>query len=143
MTTIAYRHGLIAADTQIIGGNTIGAVSVAKIAKRKKDGALCGASGYLSFCQAFHRWFLAGERGKFPTFHEGDRAFIAVKGKQIEMFESVGSFEYDPEYLAIGSGSEFAMGAMCAGANAIDAVAAAVKHDPGSGGDIMSFRHGR
>lgn len=143
MTTIAYRHGLIAADTQIIGGNCISAAGVAKIAKRKKDSALCGASGYLSFCQAFHRWFLAGERGKFPTFHDGDRAFVAIKGKPIEMFESVGSFDYEPEYLAIGSGMEFAMGAMHAGANAIDAVAAAIKHDPGSGGEVMSFRHGR
>lgn len=143
MTTVAYRNGVIAGDTQVIGGNAVGAVTVTKIARRKKDGALCGASGYLSFVQAFHTWFIAGERGKFPTFHEGDRAFIAIKGKPIEMFESVGSFEYEPKYLAIGSGMEFALGAMHAGATAEQAVAAAIAHDPGTGGEVMVLRHGR
>ncbi|MHC2552365.1 hypothetical protein [Bradyrhizobium elkanii] len=143
MTTIAYRHGVLAADTQSIGGGAITAQNLVKIVKRKKDGALCGASGYLAFVQAFHRWFLAGERGRFPTFHDGDRAFVAIKGKPIEMFESVGSFEYDPEYVAIGSGMEFALGAMHAGANAVDAVKAAIHHDPGSGGEVMVLTHGR
>ena len=143
MTTIAYRSGIIAADTQSIGGNAITATNLTKIVRRSKDGALCGASGYLAFVQAFHRWFLGNERGRVPGFHDGDRAFIVRKGKPIEMFESVGSFDYEPEYIAIGSGMEFALGAMHAGASAADAVAAAIAHDPGTGGKVIVLRHGK
>ncbi|WFU52284.1 hypothetical protein QA639_21485 [Bradyrhizobium pachyrhizi] len=143
MTTIAYRNGIIAADTQAIGGNSVTATNIAKIVRRTRDGALCGASGYLAFMQAFHRWFLSGEKGRVPTFHDGDRAFVVRKGKPIEMFESVGSYDYEPDYVAIGSGMEFALGAMHAGAGAADAVAAAVTHDPGTGGEVMVLRHGK
>lgn len=44
------------------------------------------------------------------------------------------------KYLALGSGSEYAMGAMSMGATAEQAVAVAIEHDTGSGGEIMVLR---
>jgi ATP-dependent protease HslVU (ClpYQ) peptidase subunit len=144
LTTIAYRDGQMAADTQVIAGSTIIPSKVVKIARRKKDGALAAACGNLTFLFAFLEWFLAGEKGEGPPLDEGDRGIIARgKGKPLEVFENTGFFEYTPEYAAFGSGMEFAIGAMHHGATAFEALQAAVKHDPGSGGEITVMSHAK
>lgn len=43
-------------------------------------------------------------------------------------------------YFAVGSGDEYALGAMCMGASAIEAVGAAIRFDPHSGGSITVLR---
>jgi 20S proteasome alpha/beta subunit len=148
MTTIAYRDGVMAADTKVIQANSTLAADVIKIVRRPSDGALCGGSGSIAWVQAFHRWFLEHESFEPheqpvdpPRIQEGDRAIIARKGKPVEVFESCGSYDYDPDYVAIGSGMEFALGAMHHGATAGEAVGAAIRHDPGSGGGILVLEH--
>jgi ATP-dependent protease HslVU (ClpYQ) peptidase subunit len=144
LTTIAYRNGQMAADSQVTAGHTIIPTSVTKIARRKKDGALAAACGHLTFLSAFLAWFEAGEKGEGPPLDEGDRGIIVRgKGKPIEVFENTGWFEYSPEYAAFGSGLEFAMGAMHHGATAYEAIQAAVKHDPGTGGEILVMSHAK
>ncbi len=51
----------------------------------------------------------------------------------------------DAEYAAIGNGSVFALGAMSAGATAVQAVRAGMKHDTHSGGRVqyVSLRKGK
>jgi 20S proteasome alpha/beta subunit len=140
MTTIAYRKGVLAADTQMIQGTSI----IGYITKivRRDDGALCGAAGDLAWAQAFHRWFLAGEEGDPPAFDDdGCKGLVIRRRKPIEVFESCGAFEFKPPYVSIGSGKEFALGAMHAGASAIEAVKAAMAFDPSTGGDLMVLTH--
>lgn len=139
MTTIAYRKGVLAADTRMIQGSAI-IGNVTKIVRRD-DGALAGGAGDLAWVQAFHRWFMAGEEGDPPILEDGSKGLIVRRRKPVEMFEPGGTVEWKPPYLAIGSGKEFALGAMFAGASAIEAIKAAMAFDPGTGGEVMVLTH--
>lgn len=138
MTTIVYRDGVLAADTRMIAGTAI-IGSIAKIVRRD-DGALCGGAGHASVVQAFQRWFLDGEEGDPPVEDETKMFVISPKGN-VEMFEVDGTIEWRAPYFAMGSGKEFALGAMYAGASAEEAVKAAMKFDPYSGGKVMTLTH--
>ena len=120
------------AGTSIIG-------NICKIVRRE-DGALCGGAGHASVVQAFQRWFLDGEEGDPPVEEETKALVISPRGK-VEMFECDGTIEWRAPYVAIGSGKEFALGAMFMGADAVQAVKAAMKFDPYSGGKVMKLTH--
>lgn len=139
MTTIAYRAGILAADTRVIQGSSI--IGRATKIVRRDDGALAGGAGDLPWVQAFHRWFLEGADGDPPPVEDGSKGVIIIRNKPIEMFEEGGAFEFRPPYFAFGSGKEFALGAMFAGASAPEAVKAAMNFDPGTGGRVMTLTH--
>jgi ATP-dependent HslUV protease subunit HslV len=138
VTTIAYKDGVLAADTVMYQGGTMMG-NVIKIARRD-DGDMAGAAGNANFNALFIAWFLAGENGEPPKATESerhhDRGVIFRKAGGIDVFEVNGSFRCEAEYFAFGSGMDYALGAMFAGAGAGTAVRAAVKHDPHSGGDV-------
>ena len=68
MTTIAYRDGLLAADTTMCqGGVTMGRVQ--KIAPRADDD-ICGSAGDAAYNPAFTAWFLAGELIRSPILEQ-------------------------------------------------------------------------
>lgn len=142
MTTIAYRNGMIAADSAMLSGSALSG-EIVKIARRK-DGALAGAAGDAAYCSLFLGWFRRGERGRGPVAREGqnwiDRAAIIRRDRTIEIFEPHGTFACQAPYYALGSGKEFALGAMFAGADAETAVRAAVAHDPYTDGRILVMR---
>lgn len=138
MTTIAYRAGVMAADTQVTAGIIVGTTT--KIVRRK-DGALCAGVGSLPWVQAFHRWFMAGEEGDPPEVPEDSRGLIIGKRGPFEMFETNGAFEIKEPFIALGTGREFALGAMYVGATAAAAVKAAMEFDPYSGGKVMTLTH--
>lgn len=128
----------MAADTQVTAGVIVGQTT--KIVRRD-DGALCAGVGSLAWLQAFHRWFIAGEQGDPPDVPEDSRGLIIGKRGQYEMFETNGAFEFKQEFVALGSGREFALGAMQFGASAAQAVKIAMKFDPYSGGKVMTLTH--
>lgn len=140
MTTIAFRKGMLAADTsQTTSGSMNG--YIVKIARSPK-GDLAGASGSASFNYAFLRWFENGENTAAqpkPTQddHYMDRGVIFRQDGRIEIFEPIGKFECMAEYYAFGSGIDYALGAMYCGADAESAVRAAIAHDPNTGGDVL------
>lgn len=140
MTTIAYRHGILAADTRMIHGSAIIAENIIKIVRRD-DGAMCGGAGDCAWVQAFHRWFLDGEHDDPPVVEENSKGVIVKKRKPIEYFEPCGTVEFRAPYFAFGSGKEFALGAFWAGASAADAVRAAMQFDPGTGGRVVTLSH--
>lgn len=144
MTTIAYRDGELAADSQSTSCS-VATGSITKIARRE-DGTLCGATGDAAFNYAFCQWVLNGEQGEQPkitTDGDGDPTsggFIVRPDGSVWFYELNGSFPMTGDYFAWGSGREFAMGAMFLGASPTSAVAAAVKHDTGTGGKINVLR---
>ncbi|WP_029083427.1 hypothetical protein [Bradyrhizobium sp. th.b2] len=140
MTTIAYRAGILAADTRMIQGTAIIAENVVKIVRRD-DGALCGGAGDCAWVQAFHRWFLGGEEGDPPIVEDGDKGVIVKKPGPIKYFEPGGTVEFRAPYFSFGSGKEFALGAFWTGATAKEAVQAAMHFDPGTGGRVMVLSH--
>jgi hypothetical protein len=143
MTTIAYRHPFLAADTRAVSGY-ICVGEVVKIARRD-DGDMCGAAGDATYNYAFIQWFLAGEVGDPPKANESDnstdRGVIFRKDGSFTIFEAHGKFELSGPYYALGSGKEVAVGAMFWGHSAEEAVMAAIEHDPGTGGKITVLRH--
>lgn len=145
MTTIAYRDGVMAADTRMCSGNQFIDQSMTKIA-RNKAGDLCGISGDAALGGPFLEWFLKGERGKHPPIiyepTKSDIHAVIVRAKgTMRRFEPGGWFYFVAPYFAMGSGRDFALGAMHMGADAIRAVQAGCAHDPSSGGQIILLRH--
>lgn len=146
MTTIAYRGGVLAADTGVtVNGSKMG--TLVKVWRRPDDGALAGAAGSAGFSAAFRKWFLTPEkeRGKPPEPINDDRIFdrgvVFHADGRIEVHEAGGSFDVSTTYYAFGNGSDVALGAMFAGADAPTAVAAAIEHNPYTFGEITVLTH--
>lgn len=146
MTTIAYCSGVLAADTgMVVNGCKLGRMT--KVARRE-DGALAAAAGTAGYAAAFLKWFLAPENDKgSPPEPKGDdryfdRGVIFYPDGHIEVHELGGQFNTSAPYYAFGSGSEAALGAMFAGADARTAVAAAIEHNPHTFGEITVLTHG-
>lgn len=146
MTTVAYRSGVIAADTGLTAG-TLRDSHIDKIAKRK-DGAIAGGAGEAWWIVAFLEWFKNG--GDMPHIAEGGHASSALvisKRRKVTIYESekgvTRAFEIQAPFHAIGSGRQVAMGAMFNGAHPVDAVKAAIALDDGTYGRVKQFSVGR
>lgn len=141
MTTIAYRDGIMAADTQTTAGD-IDRGSCQKI-WRLSDGSLLGIAGQIGFEDAVMEWIAAGARWQDrPIMPEGATVFgllikpngsAAVFSKEFVLQRIEGPFH------AQGSGNELAIGAMGFGATAAEAVAVAMKFDVYTGGRITTL----
>ncbi len=152
MTTIAYKNGLIAADTKASNGG-VWSANRTKIARNTK-GDLIGCSGEVQWCANLLIWFIGGEKGKMPILlpkgdgHPATGLIIRAKERNIAWeFYSDGalppfSLAVGPAGgFALGSGQDHAYGAMVVGADAIAAVKAGILLDSGSGGDIHALGH--
>jgi ATP-dependent protease HslVU (ClpYQ) peptidase subunit len=140
VTTIAWRAGVLAADTATSSANAIIRQDFRKI--EAHHGCLAAACGTATYAAAFLRWFLNDEKGEPPVADskEGDRGLIVRKNGALEIYETGGWFPSAPTYYAMGSGNEVALGAMCAGADAEKAVRCAIEHNPHTGGDVTVLR---
>lgn len=143
MTTIAYRDGVLAADSRATAGdNIIGDID--KIA-RNVAGDLAGAAGLASYNYAFLEWFRNGEHGEPPKGSKDDgnydRGAIFRANGRIDIYEPSGQHATSGPYYALGSGRPEALGAMFTGADAATAVRAAIAHDINTGGTVTVLRH--
>lgn len=140
MTTIAYRDGEIAADTLATWGNNRDG-HMTKVAKRGPF--LAGVSGAVSASQRFLDWFRCGLEGDPPEMPDGDRTtygIICTPDGYVLTWGPTGWERLRSPTYAIGSGSEFAQGAMAMGATAEEAVRVAMIFDTKSGGEITVLR---
>jgi len=135
MTTVAYKDGVMAADRAISGGGHIG--TTRKVTRRKSDGSLIGFCGTVSVCQRWVEWFLAGERGTAPTLgtdeDSASQIMVVRPDGTVENHDRYGKAMFEAPYYAMGSGADYALGAMAFGASARQAVASSIKHDHCSG----------
>lgn len=146
MTIIAYRDGVMAADSKGSRNGAWAGYSI-KIVKRAHDGALCGADGNANLAAAFRRWFLAGENPDSRPKLSGDDnanagALIVRPDGSMEEHDANGWHATSGPFYAIGSGSPEALGAMAAGADARRAVEIAIELDNDCGGKIDVLRLG-
>jgi ATP-dependent HslUV protease subunit HslV len=145
VTTIAYRNGIIAADTGLVG-NGLRDCFADKIVKRT-DGSVAGASGTAWWMAAFLEWFRQADKplSDLPVCETSTG--IIVSRRTITVVESdagkVRSFPIRAKYYAIGSGCRLALGAMFAGAHPIDAVRAAMAFDDSTHGRVVSLKVGK
>lgn len=143
MTTIAYRAGVLAADT-LATVNTHRDGYVTKIAKAGPFLA-CG-TGVWPIVVSFLDWFRAGlPEGREPKMEyskeEGAVCHVFAPSGMILTFSNLGWSWRRAPYYATGSGGDYCYGAMAMGASAEEAVRAALVHETASGGEVQTLRH--
>jgi hypothetical protein len=133
MTTIAFRDGIMAADTMMSQS-----VYRGRCLKITRTGAgdlvaLCGDSG---MAHPFAAWIDAGlPRDGLPRMPTGTDfgAFVAFADGRFAVFSEKCLPQFvEAEFHAMGSGNEVAIGAMAMGASAEEAVKIACQFDPWS-----------
>lgn len=143
MTTIAYRDGVLAADSMLTGYDA-DCGSVTKI-RRNRHGWIGGACGNAGSISLFMDWFLntAARVDVKPPPSVSDNAadgFVVVPGDRVFFWSGAPAlWPVIAPFHAIGSGMRFAMGAMAMGANAREAVEVARKFDVYTGGRIATL----
>ncbi len=142
MTTVAWDGRMMAADKLANYGNTPNECT--KILKTK-EGLLIGASGDLDNTLPFKQWVLDGrDPDKKPTLYD------AFSGMVIELNGSITYYTHrlvastiSMKHWVLGSGGDYALGAMAAGKSAKEAVEIAIRLDVNSGiGVDVLFREG-
>lgn len=146
MTTIAFDGLTIAFDTQIGHEYKIALEPWMKI--RETSGSLyqfAGGSGLPAVVDIFINWVIAGhDKDCFPSIcvdKDEHCTFIAITRDGYWHRFSLSGIPYlkTRKLETAGTGGEFALGAMMAGANAEEAVCIAAKLDPHTGGQILSY----
>jgi len=143
VTTIAYRDGVLAADSRVTSDNIITGSSTRKIVKRGP--VLAATCGTAAMGREFLCWVERGCPGDMPDIvHKRDSgwscwAFLSTPLGNF-LLQEPGLVRVHGDYFAMGSGRELALGAMAYGASAEQAVAAAIMHDNNSGGPVHILR---
>lgn len=142
MTIIAYRKGVMASDGRIHNSED-GAITNDTAIKIVKNayGWIGGAAGDWPECIRFQEWIKKGCRGRFKPRSEGFCALLVSPKGVLTFIDEGGSKEVlDMEFWAIGSGWQFAIGAMEMHADAETAVMVACKRVTTCGGMITTIK---
>lgn len=142
MTTIAYRDGVLAADTLVTSGD-IRCGSEVKI--RALGPLLYGSCGSCGLTDKVEAWMRGGMKGDRPPLRVPDGSatgavFVFMPDHTVLWMHEDGDTVIRAPYWAAGSGEMYALGAMALGATAPEAVKAAIVHDVGSGGPITVIK---
>lgn len=136
MTTIAYRDGVMAADSQAGCGTT----RRGETQKIFRVGPyVVGFSGALGHALRFLKWVEDGMPDARPEIprEDGFRALVAeADGTLLTFDDDLMPQRIDAPFHATGSGVEIALGAMAAGASAEEVVKIAAQFDVYTGGTI-------
>lgn len=146
MTTIAFKDGVLAADS-LVSSNGLAAGEFNKLRRVKGwDGSswIIGFAGGISMFDPF--CVFIEELREFDIDEMGFHAIaINESSGHVETYCSSFFPEYNVKtpFHALGTGADIALGAMQAGATAVDAVKVACKLDLASGGRVrkMEVKH--
>jgi hypothetical protein len=142
VTTIVYRGGRMAADSRAYAGDKHPIGSKVKL-KRMDDGTLIGVSTTTpGGGEAVIRWYAKG-RPEDITVPEHFTMLAAHKNGEV-YYATGGDFVSGPleaDFFSIGSGEQYAQGALEMGASAVEAVRVACKCDTFTGPPIYEITH--
>lgn len=143
MTAIAYRDGIMAADTMSVVDEHVKLLDEQKIGKHKSH--LFAISGEnCPTLKDFKTWFfpdLGQPRRKPYGGNFKFEAMVVTPEGEIQQWDQRGTYEVMKlPFYAIGSGKEVCLGALELGATARQAVAAAIRWCPTVGGRVTSKR---
>jgi 20S proteasome alpha/beta subunit len=153
MTCIAYKNGVIASDSRVTADSSIFTDKLEKIF-RLKDGSLIGSAGDAD--DRTLRDLLNRLKGKDPTPKQiaalellvdaiivrpdGTITCISCDKEESKDRWKVSIFKMNDSFIAVGSGSQLAAGAMAHGASAAQAVKIAIKYDNTCGGKVQTLK---
>lgn len=139
MTVIAYRDGIMAADSAVWGDQII--VEHVRKIWRLADGSLFGCSGRLCDAQACADWLLNGGDKPAPAEKGYFTALVAAPDGVVRRIEwDMRPFEITGPYHTCGAHMEFLHGAMAAGASAEEAVRLAIRYGDSAAGEVQVER---
>lgn len=140
MTTIAYREGVLAADSRAMNGGWKQPGGVRKL-RRISNGSICGGTGDLTKCIAVIDWLDGNRSAPMPDHGDDWRVIELTAEGRLLVYEKGGMFEPVVEFCAWGSGAPAANAAMIMGADAVKAVEVAAQVDPYTGGAVVFMKH--
>lgn len=143
MTVIVWDGKTLAADKRAVCHDR--PATATKIWRHK--GELLAGAGTMTTCLMMRDWYKAGqEPKKFPDPQkdlETCCTFVVVRkdGTYLRYEGSPTPLEFNEPHFAIGSGADYAYGAIAMGANAVKAVEVASQYDIfcGNGVDVLTF----
>lgn len=140
MTTIAYRDGIMAGDSRGYSSSRYPIGSKVKV-ERLSDGTLLGCSSTIpGGAESAREWWVSRDEVDLPASF----TLLAVEPNGDVYYMSDTPHISGPlkgEFFAIGSGLEYALGAMERGATAVEAIRIACKFDVWSDLPIYAVRH--
>lgn len=136
MTTVAYRDGVLAADSRITSGDMVVSDKATKV-HRLRSGHLFGWAGTAEDAEMLKRSL---QKGHKPPPNLDVIALLATPLDGLKVFEGNIWVPVKDPYYAIGTGAPYAIGAMDAGADACKAATIGSKRDTSSGGKVKSVK---
>lgn len=148
MTAIAYKDGIMAADESV----NYGVIDLDPNKARRSHGYLIGVSGNNAPTDAdFDDWFFSGiakRKASSPLLRIAPfpmkakfEILVVTPRRQILVVDERGILQpIYSKFWAVGSGGSTCIGAMAVGATARQAVAAAIRYDPGCRGRVRSVK---
>lgn len=140
MTTIAYRDGVVAADTEVDDdGKRQFHTKLYRVTFNARKAVLAIAGSQLA-AQPIKHWISQGAQAPlYPNLGLDFTAVIITPSGVFELYKESAGFPYElaaQPFYAWGSGSKAALGAMQMGADAVRAVEIAALHDTYTGGPV-------
>lgn len=140
MTTIAFKDGVLAADRRVSADGVI----IGEMAKIHRWGSLAYATcGGCIDGEKFETWLLSGsEEFDLELDEDFTAAIFGAKDGTITVWSNTGSWRVKASMYALGSGANFALGAMQAGATPEQAIIIASTFDTRTGNtvDVIDLR---
>ena len=129
MTTIVCNREIMAADSRRTSGS-FAYLSTPKITRVGND--LVGTCGSAADGEKFIEWY-RDQTKKKPKLKDFQAIVLTGEGAIFEVWEDLTFLEVIEPFFAVGSGREFAMGAMAMKDNPRKAIEIACKYDKNSG----------
>lgn len=139
MTTVCWDGKTMAADKQMNTGSMKHLVARSKIRAGEYHGlpAIFGGAGTTVYSDAVIEWLVAGmpdeHKPEMPANPDSFTVIVATEAGVFEYIDSLRPIPLGQTKWAVGSGGEYAFGAMDAGASAKRAVEIACGRDVNSG----------
>lgn len=135
LTTIAFKDGVLAGDTQVSwGGTPLYERKVFRIGR-----VLFGTAGSSEFTFLFYDW-LKGGCSRIPDIRIENSPCALVYADGLFMFtDKFIPLPIPHPFWAIGSGCEYAIAAMHLGKSAVEAVETAMNLDANTGGSVYAI----
>jgi hypothetical protein len=140
MTTVAIKDGIIAADSAVYDRGTL--VGTCHKLTRLRDGTIITGTGGWDSLTTFREWYANGPKSERPRLGDSFEAFV-IKPNGASYWYGIAALPTRlniGKFHALGSGYQIAMGAMAAGASAIEAVKIACKLDSGTEAPVRHIK---
>ena len=143
MTTIAYKSGVLVADSQVSAGDRI--FRTVKILAFP-DGTLFGGAGGLADVLKVRDWAKSGFKGDPPETSEKasfECLHVRTDGSMWLIDDDLTPMCFTGDFIALGTGSPYAMAAMHLGKGPHEAVEVAAHFDPATSLPLHELRLGK